>query len=223
MTANHSLKRKWGSAMTIHQFGKLGVTLLAVMASGLAWAQTQVTGADHAQASDGSVTITLSTTGDEPVVSVFATDNPSRIVLDMANTNSSVGSDPVTVNAGSVTSYSTLSASGRTRVLVDLTKDAEFDYNVRGGMVQLTVANGGGMASSGATAAAAAAPTSSTSRNLGSFTVENVDFRRGEEGQSRVIVALDQEGASVAVNATAGTLIVEVFNADLPDLSLIHI
>ncbi len=217
MTANHSLKRKWGSAMTIHQFGKLGVTLLAVMASGLAWAQTQVTGADHAQASDGSVTITLSTTGDEPVVSVFATDNPSRIVLDMANTNSSVGSDPVTVNAGSVTSYSTLSASGRTRVLVDLTREAEFDYNVRGGMVQLTVANGGGMASSGAAAAAAAAPTSATSRNLGSFNVENVDFRRGEEGQSRVIVALDQEGASVAVNATAGTLIVEVFNADLPD------
>ena len=216
MTANRSLTGKWGSAMTNHQFGKLGVALLAMMASGIAWAQTQVTGADHSLSSDGSVTITLSTSGDEPVVSVFATDNPSRIVLDMADTTSSVDSDPVSVNAGSVTSYATLSASGRTRVLVDLTKDAEFEYNVRGGMVQLTVANGHGLATAGA-AAATAAPTSSAARTLGSYTVENVDFRRGEEGQSRVIVALDREGASVAVNATAGTLIVDVFNADLPD------
>jgi type IV pilus assembly protein PilQ len=202
--------------MTNNQFGKLGVALLAMMASGIAWAQTQVTGADHSLSSDGSVTITLNTSGDEPVVSVFATDNPSRIVLDMADTTSTVDSEPVSVNAGSVTTYATLSASGRTRVLVDLTKDAEFDYSVRGGVVQLTVANGHGLAGAEA-AAAATAPTTAAARTLGSYTVENVDFRRGEEGQSRVIVALDKEGASVAVNATAGTLIVDVFNADLPD------
>ena len=75
-------------------------------------------------------------------------------------------------------------------ILVDLTKDAEFDYSVRGGVVQLTVANGHGLAGAEA-AAAATAPTTAAARTLGSYTVENVDFRRGEEGQSRVIVALD--------------------------------
>ncbi|MEM1411588.1 MAG: type IV pilus secretin PilQ [Pseudomonadota bacterium] len=201
--------------MSIHPFVRLSSLLLAITASSMAWAQTQVTGTDYSISPGGDVTITLSTTGDEPVVSVFATDNPSRIVLDLAETTSGVGSDPVTVNTGSVTSFTTLSASGRTRVLVDLTKDAQFDYNVGAGNVTLTVA-ANGMAAEPAPAAAAT-PAGETMRNLGSYEVQTVDFRRGEEGQSRIIVGLDGEGASVAVNAGAGNLIVDVFNADLPE------
>lgn len=213
--ADRSLTRKWGKTMSIHPFVRLSSLLLAITASSMAWAQTQVTGTDYSISPGGDVTITLSTTGDEPVVSVFATDNPSRIVLDLAETTSGVGSDPVTVNTGSVTSFTTLSASGRTRVLVDLTKDAQFDYNVGAGNVTLTVA-ANGMAAEPAPAAAAT-PAGETMRNLGSYEVQTVDFRRGEEGQSRIIVGLDGEGASVAVNAGAGNLIVDVFNADLPE------
>jgi len=203
--------------MGIEKIGKLTGLLLALAASGAAWAQTQVTGAEHAIAPGGDVTITVRTSGDEPVVSVFATDNPARIVLDMADTTSQVDSTPVNVNAHSVRSYSTLSAGGRTRVLVDLSKDSEFDYQVGPGSVTLTVANGAMAAAADTEDSSSATPSSTAARTLGSYTVESVDFRRGEEGQSRVIVGLDGEGASVAVNASAGTLTVEIFNADLPD------
>ncbi|MDX1379843.1 MAG: type IV pilus secretin PilQ family protein, partial [Xanthomonadales bacterium] len=47
--------------------------------------------------------------------------------------------------------------------------------------------------------------------------VENVDFRRGESGQGRIILEMSGEGASVAVNQSAGRLQVDVFNARLPD------
>lgn len=212
--ADRSLTGKWGRNMRILKLGKFTGLLLLLAASGSVWAQTQVTGTDYAVMPSGDVTITLATSGSEPVVSVFATDNPPRIVVDMADTTSTIASDPVRVAAHSVDSFSTLSAGGRTRVLVDLTKNAEFDYQVVDGAVMLTVANGATKATSGDTAAPA--PSSTAARNLGKYKVQSVDFRRGEEGQSRVILGLDNEGATVAVNASAGTLTVEVYNAELP-------
>ncbi|MEJ2534385.1 MAG: AMIN domain-containing protein, partial [Gammaproteobacteria bacterium] len=180
---------------------------LALLVANTAWAQTQVTASDFRAAATGEVTITLTTTGAEPEVSVFATDSPARIVLDMADTTSSVDSAPVSVGAGDVQSFSTLSAGGRTRVLVDLARPSEFEYSTQPGAVVLTI---GG-------AQAATAVSDEAARSLTRYSVENVDFRRGEDGQSRVIVTLDGEGASVAANASAGKLIVEVFNASLPD------
>ncbi|WP_191621304.1 type IV pilus secretin PilQ [Marinihelvus fidelis] len=182
----------------------LALTLFASSAL----AQTQVTSTDYSTGDDGTVTITMQTSGSEPAVSVFATDSPPRIVLDMSDTTSTVDSTPVQVNSGNVSSYSTLSAGGRTRVLVELSQSAEFDYSTSGGRVSLTVANG---------QAVAAAASTEARRSLGSYNVNAIDFRRGEDGQSRVIVGLDGEGASVAVNAGAGTLNVEIFNSDLPE------
>jgi len=216
INADRSLTGMWGRNMRILKIGKLAGLLLALATSGSVWAQTQVTGTDFAVAPSGDVTITLSTSGSEPVVNVFSTDNPPRIVLDMADTTSTIASDPVRVAAHSVDSFATLSAGGRTRVLVDLTKNAQFDYQVLDGAILLTVANGNGVAAAG-TDADTPAPSSTAVRNLGSFNVESVDFRRGQEGQSRIIVGLDNEGASVAVNASAGTLTVEIYNAELPD------
>ncbi len=205
--------KNWGRDMRISSFGKVTIALFALCASALAWGQTQVTGADYEIGQDGVVTITLSTSGAEPVVSIFATDSPARIVLDMADTTSSADATPVRVAAGAVDAFSTLSAGGRTRMLVDLNRDSEFDYTVAPNRVTLTV---GGQAT-----VAAASPTSASAdeaaRALASYEVEAVDFRRGEEGQSRIIVAMDGEGASVAVNASAGQLTVDLYSTELPD------
>ena len=46
--------------------------------------------------------IMLATSGDTPQVSVFATENPPRIVLDLADTENNAGSDAVRVGAGAV-------------------------------------------------------------------------------------------------------------------------
>ena len=73
--------KNWGRDMRISSFGKVTIALFALCASALAWGQTQVTGADYEIGQDGVVTITLSTSGAEPVVSIFATDSPARIVL----------------------------------------------------------------------------------------------------------------------------------------------
>ncbi len=197
----------WGQFMNSR---KLGVHLALVLALLVlpvlsAWAATDVTATDFSSNEAGDVNITLLTSGDDPKVSVFATESPARIILDLADTNSEVSTDPVSVGVGPVQKFSTLAAGGRTRVVVDLSRPAAYDYQSGDGRVELSIKGGG----SGSTAP--------MHGGIEKYTVENVDFRRGNEGQSRVIVSLDKEGASLSVNKENSGLAVDIYDATMPD------
>ena len=99
----------------------LGIFLLQ---SSLAVADTEITAAEYEAGADGGVSIILETTGDVPSVSVFETESPARIVLDLAATTSSVGTEAVSVGRGAVQAFTTLSTGGRTRVMIDLSRPA---------------------------------------------------------------------------------------------------
>ncbi len=198
---------RWGQFMDSRKTGvrlALGLTLLVLPALS-AWASTDVTAADYSSNAAGDVIITLSTGGDDPNVSVFATESPARIILDLADTSSQVDASPVSVGIGSVQKFTTLAAGGRTRVLVDLSKPVTYDYQSGNGQVVLTIAGSGQVS---------AAPRNSSAAK---YTVENVDFRRGEDGQSKVIISLDQDSANISVNSREGGLSVDVFDTYLPD------
>ena len=148
----------------------------------------------------------MQTGGDVPEVSVFATESPARIVLDLADTSNEAGTDATSVGVGSVQKYSAIEAGGRTRVMVDLSSAVTYDYRADPGLVVLTIA-GDGQESSRAVAS-----------NYGTaLNVEAVDFRRGENGQARVIVSMDQPGASVSVNESLNSISIDIYDAILPD------
>ena len=180
--------------------------LLTIMPMMAVSAATNVTGIDHSSTADGSVRIALETNGDIPQVSVFATESPARIVLDLAETENQAGTDEVVVGQGSVQKYSAIGAGGRTRLIVDLSQPMTYDYSADAGQVVLTIAGNGQSASKPA------------QRSTGSgFSVSGVDFRRGEEGQARVIVSMDRPGAAISVNEGPNTLSLDIFDASLPD------
>ena len=81
-------------------------------------AATSVTGIKHSSTADGGVRIELQTSGDVPQVSVFATESPARIVLDLAETDYGDGTDSVSVGVGKVQQYSAIAAGGRTRLII---------------------------------------------------------------------------------------------------------
>ncbi len=113
------------------------VCLTAPLAT--AFAATEVTGIDYNSTADGGVQITLATTGDTPEVSVFATEDPARIVLDLAETTNSAGGDTVSVGTGSVQKYTATAAGGRTRLVVDLDRSSNYDYTASDGRVVLSI------------------------------------------------------------------------------------
>ena len=147
-----------------------GLGLICVMAPlSTAFAATEVTSIDYASEPDGSVQIVLATTGDTPEVSVFATEDPPRIVLDLADTSSSASSDTVSVGAGPVQKYTASSASGRTRLVVELDRSSNYDYTASHDRVVLTVGGAGEVA---AAQPAAAVPTPSASYPAGGYVIE---------------------------------------------------
>jgi type IV pilus assembly protein PilQ len=206
---NQVLAGTWGQVMVSRRTGVrliLGLVLLVVPALS-AWAESDVIAASHNSSATGAVTITLSTSGDDPKISVFATESPARIILDMADTSSHINTDPVSVGVGSVQTYTTLAAGGRTRVMVDLAAPVSYDYQSGNGQVILSIAgNGGAMGS-----------TSPAAGSTAKFNVNNIDFRRGEDGQSRVIFSLNQEGANLSVNSRTGGLSIDIFDSTLPE------
>ncbi len=203
-----TLTGKWGQFMDSRKTGvHLALALALLVLPALpAWASSEVTAANYSSNAAGDVVITLSTDGDDPNVSVFATESPARIVLDLADTNSQVDANPVTIGIGAVQKFTTLAAGGRTRVMVDLSKLVTYDYQSGNGQVVLTISGNG----EGSTA-----PSHS---GTAKYTIENIDFRRGEDGQSRVIVSLDKDSSNISVNSREGGLSVDIFDANLPDV-----
>jgi type IV pilus assembly protein PilQ len=201
--------RERGRSMRILGKGLLkGLALvLAIAPMSAAFAATSVTGIQHTSMEDGSVRISMQTSGDVPQVSVFATESPARIVLDLADTETQAESGPVFVGQGSVQQYSAVGAGGRTRLVVDLSGATAYDYSADAGQVVLTIAGAG--ASASATAA-------SMSSNTG-YSVTGVDFRRGDKGQARIIVSLDKPGAGLSMREGTDGLSLDIFDANLPD------
>mgnify|MGYP001819577211 CR=1 FL=1 len=210
-TDDFNLKRilagRWEQFMDSKKTGiRLGLGLaLLVLPALSAWASSDVTAVDFRSDAAGDVVISLSTTGDDPTVSVFATESPARIVLDLADTSSRIDASPVTVGIGPVQKYTTLAAGGRTRLMVDLSRLVAYDYQSGNGQVVLSISGDG---------APSTVPMSSGSAQ---FTLENVDFRRGEDGQSKVILSIDKDDANISVNSREGGLSIDVFDTNLPE------
>jgi len=136
---------------------------------------------------------------------VFTTDQPPRIVLEIPDSETSVRAGQVPVGIGPVRSYMALSAGGRTRLVVDLSRSVGYDVEVQDKQVVLSVDSGGVASRVGAAGSG------------DEFEIAGLDFRRGEEGQSRVLVELDQPGVDISVDERASALRVDLFDTQLPD------
>ena len=136
---------------------------------------------------------------------VFTTDQPPRIVLELQGASSSVAAAQVPVGIGPVRSYMALSSGDRTRLVVDLSRSAGYQVGVEGNQVVLSIDAGG------------SAGRSSASSTGGRFSVAGIDFRRSPEGAGRVIVDLDQPGVNISVDQRAAELRVNLFDTSLPE------
>lgn len=142
---------------------------------------------------------------------LFTTDSPPRIAVDFEGTRNALSDRRLTVGVGSVSGVSAVEAAGRTRVVVELLRTASYSTRMDGNNLILSV---GGEAGASADAAAASGdPSKSVS---GRPQVSNVDFRRGKNGEGRIIVSFSGEGVSTDLRKEGSKVIVELRNVELP-------
>ncbi len=151
----------------------------------------------------------------------FTIDNPARIALDLPDTHNGLGKAAKPIGVGLAKSLTAVEAQGRTRVVLNLVQMAPYETRVEGNMIVVTLQDT-------ATAAATTAPAVTTDTAMAPATsrstpaasgnsIQNVDFRRGDKGEGRIIITLPNSNTPVDMRQEAGQVILELYNSSLPE------
>lgn len=192
---------------------------LLALAAALAVPLLQAQGTRALQAIDFSalgsdrvlLTLTLSEAAPEPVV--FTIDKPARLSLDLPDTRVAVAERFKKINVGVARSVATAEAKGRTRVVVELAQVTPYNVRVEGNKVLLQLDSPGTAAGSASVSAAVTARPFSAAGSA----LRNIDFRRGEKGEGRVVVQLADPRTPVDIREEGGKVIASFRNTTVAD------
>ena len=199
----------------LHMINKTRATvlfLMATLASGSVLAANAITGISYATTDSGSTEITLQFAAAPDAPMAFVTEAPPRIAFDFVDTANRLSERRVSIGSGTAAAVSAVEAGGKTRVVVELSRPS--DYTTRRDGNNLVVAINGaagpasGQASSGGTAAS----------ELGEAAqISAVDFRRGANGEGRVLVSFNRAGVTTDLRKEGNKIVVDAFDAGLAE------
>jgi type IV pilus assembly protein PilQ len=212
-TAANNLGRGFGPLTRLLRRCVPALMLAATFASGAASAENVLEKIGYNTLPGGKVEVTLQLSSPPNDPQIFTTDTPPRIALDLADTRSALSQRNVEINTGSTTSVSAVEAAGRTRVVVDLVRPSSYESKIDGRNLILTIGNGV-TGSSTATAMVSNDPNKAVAAR--GVEVSNIDFRRGKNGEGRIVVTFSGEGATTDVKRDGDNITLDLYNAQLP-------
>jgi type IV pilus assembly protein PilQ len=148
----------------------------------------------------------------------FTIDNPARIAFDFENTGSKLPKRSQPIGIGIAQSITTISTKTKTRVILNLTEVVPYQVTTQGKNVLITLdseATGAAFDNNTASAATAKAGTPRFSNKPRG--IENIDFRRGEEGEGRVVINLTEANIPMDISEEFGKVVVKFLGIQLPD------
>ena len=150
------------------------------------------------------VQLRLELSGPAPKPGTFTIDNPARIALDLPNTHLATASKSRDIGVGAARSVRAVEANGRTRVVVNLVRMVPYDVTTDGKNILVTLeppTNAG----TGARATAATAAS-----------ITNIDFKRGEHGEGRIVVTLSEPSVSFDMSEKGNQILVDFLSTTVP-------
>ena len=144
----------------------------------------------------------------------FATVTPPRIALDFFDTSSALPSNQRAVDDPALRNLQFVQAGNRTRVVFSLNKPQVFDTKVEGNTVVVTLND----------SATAQTPTAVTpvqrfaeaGPSNQQHSLLDVDFRRGRNGEGRIIVDLSDSNTGIDIRQQGRQLIVDFQKTSVP-------
>lgn len=143
--------------------------------------------------------------GTEPLS--FTIDNPARIALDLPGTTLNLAQKSQTIGVGPAHSVSAVEAGGRTRVVVNLVQLVPYSTSIEGNTVVVRLDG-----SPGDVTTEMAASVAST----GGSSIRDIDFRRGDAGEGRILVDLSDPSVGVNIEREGEKIHVDFVGAVLP-------
>ena len=219
-------------------------TTVAVLAAGVAVAQVaadapggnSIERIDASQSGSGVyLTIQLK---DAPAAlpNSFSVTNPARVALDLPSTANNLGRNSIEINQGDLRSVNVVQAQGRARIVLNLRRPLAYTLSVKGSSVVVALGitpdaptfPAASAAPSAAPEAAAAVPAAApapaapaqaqrVAQTPEPRSIRAVDFRRGADGEGRIVVDLSDPNTSVDVHQKGQTVVVDFTATTLPE------
>jgi type IV pilus assembly protein PilQ len=220
MTAHHTARRLLAAATWAPLFAlALCLQLLPAHAqNGAANANTNAIESITAnqQGANVIVKIALRNAPEKAPIS-FAISNPARIALDFGATVNATGKTTLELNQGELRGVNVVQAGERSRLVFNLKRALNYATVIDGKSVILTIDGSGGVATavdaSGVPAAAPVTAPAPAARQL----LRDLDFRRGANGEGRVVVDLPNNQVAVDVRQTPTGVVVDFLKIGLPE------
>jgi len=181
----------------------------------------QLIGLDYSVMTGNAVQLVFTFDEDAIEPRSFTIDEPARIALDFANTENKLKQRAMRVGIGAMQSILTASSKGRTRVVLNLSRTTDYTTNVSGNLMTLTLAGGSDSAATLAKATGADTGSSTavamTADNALAKGITNIDFKRGNNGEGRVIIDLTSTAITTDVWRESDSVHVEFIGSQLPE------
>lgn len=173
-----------------------------------------ITGIDVSNITSEKQVIKISFSGEAPSPASFSINTPPRIAFDFANTTNQSGKNSVSVTGNVLRLINIAEGAGRTRVVLSLNKQAMHEAKAEGKTVLITVdGTGAGSAASQTVHFSAAKPVSTEKAVAG---IQNIDFRRGDNGEGKIVVDLSSPNVGIDIRQQGKNLVVDFSKAALP-------
>ena len=141
----------------------------------------------------------------------FSLNNPPRIAFDFPNTANALGKNTQEFNKTGLRSINIVQAGGRTRLVMNLAKPFGYDTKIDGKDLVVTL-------QSTETGAVAPVTTRFAEAKLSEskHSVRDIDFRRGPNGEGRVIIDLSDTSTGIDLRQQGKNIVIDLIQTSLP-------
>lgn len=143
----------------------------------------------------------------------FVTANPPRIALDFTETGNGLGKNSQTVNMGALRNINVVQSGERTRLVLNLDKRMDYETKVEDKSVFLLLSP----VATAEVEAAAGSRFSSTQPFAKQISIRDINFRRGKDGEARLIVDLSDVNAGIDIRQQGESLLVDFSKVSVPE------
>ena len=144
----------------------------------------------------------------------FSVANPAKIALDFQSTANGLGRNSQIFNQGDLRSMNVVQVGDRTRVVLNLVQNMNYKTRLDGKSLYVTLSPIGRLTDSAAQHSTRFAEESLVGRR---HAVSDVMFRRGKDGEGRIIVDLSDAGTGIDIRQQGHNLVVDFMKTTVPD------
>ena len=146
----------------------------------------------------------------------FTIDNPARIAFDLPATKSELAKRSQAIGIGPAKSITAVEVKGRTRVVLNLFEMVPYETRAEGDQI-IVVLGGAGSVNTTTPSVSAVSGSAAPATSSAAAAVTNVDFRRGDQGEGRIVLTLSNPAMPVDMSQQAGKVVLELKGASLPE------